>query len=605
MYEYQGYNQGVADYDKELNAVCTRVVDKFYGKMRPIFGYMTSSEQISGYDTRHNTFIGAYDCDLAPRALKRGMMENNSCHSEKCCMAVENTVTLMPGEEKNIVFICGFNIDKTCIKKDIERYCSYEKAFGELSEVYKYFADTESNVRIETPDENLNKMWNNWLKHATLMGSQWARVRHNGIRDLTQDCQCFSVVNPEIAYEKLKRVMRYQYSNGYAARTVKNGSIIDNNFSDNCVWLAMAVRDIVAETGNKNILFEEVEFNDGTKANVYEHVKRSVEFLYNFRGMYNLIKIWGGDWNDCMNKAGLEGKGVSIWLSMAWCLANDSFSELAEILGNESDVKLSKKRGKEMREIINKYGWDGEYYLTTYTDDGIKIGTHEDNEGKIFLMPQIWSIMANVCDKERQKVVLSSIDKYLKTDIGTLISNPGFSECRDYLGSMSCKEQGAQENGGIYLQPICWKMIVDNITKNPNEMAFDIDTILPSKNKIVCGRGEPYILYNSYNSNPDNYRYGTPGQSWRTATSQWFVNVMVKYVYGLQPYYEGLKIVPCIPDDWERCTISKEFRGALYNFEYIGNGCDIERIQINQKDFIGEFLPCESGKRYNITVYMK
>lgn len=604
-YTYQGYNQGVADFDKELNALCIRTVNTFYQKTQPIYGYMASSEPISSYDTRHNTFIGVYDNELMPRALKRGKLENNSCHSEKACFALESTVTLAPDAEQSIVYICGFTTAKEQIAQEIQKYNSLQKADDELKRVKKHIEDIESNVVIDTPISDLNYLWNNWLKHATVMGSRWARVRHNGMRDLFQDCQCLSSFNPALAFANIKRVIKYQYSSGYVPRTVIDGEIRDKNFSDNAVWLAPAVYDIISEIGDINLLHEEVAFNDGTKASIYEHVKRSVDFLYNFRGLHNLIKIWGGDWNDCLNKAGIRGKGVSVWLSIAWCKANDAFIRLAEAVDDMDWAKLSKKRGAEMRRLINEYGWDGEYYLTAYSDDDIKIGTHTDTEGKIFLMPQLWSVLANVADDERKKIVYDSITRYLKKPIGTLISDTGFSECRDYLGDMPSKEPGAQENGGVYLQPICWKMIVDNIMKSPDEMEFDINTILPFKNQEVAGKGEPYILFNSYNSNPDNYRYSTPGQSWRTATNQWFVYAMIKYVFGICVNIEKIKLLPCIPRSWDRCSIKKTIRDVLYNIEYVGGGCEIDKMTIDGKEYDEEFLPYLKGKSYDVKVYMK
>ena len=63
------------------------------------------------------------------------------------------------------------------------------------------------------------------------MGSRWARVRHNGYRDLMSDSECTGSFAPKLAWERYKRVLTYQYSNGYAPRTFIDGQIRDNNFS--------------------------------------------------------------------------------------------------------------------------------------------------------------------------------------------------------------------------------------------------------------------------------------------------------------------------------------------------------------------------------------
>ena len=156
---------------------------------------------------------------------------------------------------------------------------------------------------IHNPDENLNLAFNGFYQYSTVMGSRWARVRHNGYRDLMSDSECTGSFAPKLAWERYKRVLTYQYSNGYAPRTFIDGQIRDNNFSDCAVWITFTGFAILHELGDPALLEEEAAFNDGTTATVYEHMRRSVDFLYHFQGVNGLVKIWGGDWNDCMNMA--------------------------------------------------------------------------------------------------------------------------------------------------------------------------------------------------------------------------------------------------------------------------------------------------------------
>ena len=233
----------------------------------------------------------------------------------------------------------------------------------------KYAADL-SGVSIKTPWENFDHLINGWMKYAAHMGSRWARVRHNGYRDMTSDTECLGCVNPKLAWERMKRVLTYQYQNGYAPRTFADGRIKDNNFADNTVWMTYAVNTIIKELGDPNLLYEKVKFNDTEEEfSVYEHIRRSVDFLYNFQGNYGLVRIWGGDWNDCINYAGLKGKGVSVWLSIAWVRAGKMFAEVARMLGKEDDAKLAMERVADMTAKIEKYGFDekGGYYIYART----------------------------------------------------------------------------------------------------------------------------------------------------------------------------------------------------------------------------------------------
>ena len=223
---------------------------------------------------------------------------------------------------------------------------------------------------------------------------------HIGYRDLASDTECFSAFQPEEAWKRFVRILSYQYSNGYAPRTFIDGQIKANNFSDCAVWITFTAYAIIMELGDITLLDEEVPFNDGTKAVVLEHLRRAVQYLYEFKGMNGLIKIWGGDWNDGMNYAGLEGKGISVWLSIAWYRANRMFMELAKLHGESKElIDKHEAMGEEMRRLIEEYGYDGEYYITAINDLGEKIGSRESKEGKMYLNPQLWAVFAQIAPR--------------------------------------------------------------------------------------------------------------------------------------------------------------------------------------------------------------
>ena len=428
------------------------------------------------------------------------------------------------------------------------------------------------------------------------MGSRWARVRHNGFRDLTSDTECLASFAPELAWERLKRIMTYQYSNGYAPRTFENGAVRDNGFSDNTVWLSFAAYSAVNALGDhKNNLAEEVTFNDGTIGSVYEHLRRSVDWLYNFKGMHGLVQIWEGDWNDCINRAGREHKGVSIWLSIAWYRANKMLGELAGIIGDEVQVRLSEERGEEMRRLVDEYGWDeeGGYYIYAINDTGRRIGAYSEEEGKIHLAPQEWAVLSGIAVGDKAKTAVANAEKMLDCELGTRIMTPPYSHYDRGIGAIGVKHPGVHENGSVYLHSMCWKLAVDAVLGNEKKVSWDIEHILPFRNPVVAGRCEPYIISNSYMGVETGYRYGTPGQSWRTASGQWFLKAMLDFVFGMQPSADGLRLAPCLPDTWTEAEAAKEFRGGVYHIKYKRTGS--KKITVNGKPVDGDILPEMTG----------
>lgn len=594
-YSRQGYNTTANEFCPKCSCLYLAKRVKIFDKTQIAYGFLSVDGACDGYAGAYNAIVGPYGSFSHPVILEKGGCNNTVGCGEKLAYAMEKKVILAPGETKEVVFIAGIAFSPEEMVQMKEQYATPAYFESEMRAVLEKFESETSMVSIHTPDPMLDKMFD-WLKHQSNLGSRWARVRHNGYRDMSSDTDCLASVNPELALERFKRILSYQYSNGYAPRTFIDGQIRPNNFSDNTVWMHFTASSILKELGRTEILDTEIPYNDGSVGTMYEHLYRSVDFLYHFRGLHDLIKIWGGDWNDCMDKVGMEGKGVSVWLTIAWYRANAYFAEIAEIYGRPEDAALARESGAEMQAIIEKWGWDGEYYLDAYNDDDVKIGSHECEEGKIFLIPQIWAVLSGVSTDGREITAMNAVEKYLTDPLGTLVSAPAYTKYDPGIGTLTVKYPGIHENGGVYLHTIAWKIAADAMQKRADRVEADIETILPFRNKIVDGRAEPYIMCNSYFGKQTGYRYGTPGQSWRTAAGQWFQKALVNYVFGLLPEMEGLKIDPCLPPSWEHASIDKKFRGATYHISYENHGVNVKKILVDGKEIQGNILPLIKGE---------
>ena len=605
-YRPQCYSLGQGGFMEDKKAVYAKDYRPLWSKgNRKVWCYMTSSDEITGFDARRNAFIGPYGDEQHPVALrKNGGCTNTDCNSEKLCLALQNTITLAPGETKTVHFRLGVAIDT----EEIVSPTADSVAADFDAMVAKYEKDL-SGIEIKTPWKEFDHLINGWMTYAADMGSRWARVRHNGYRDMTSDTECLACVNPKLAWERMKRVLTYQYQSGYAPRTFVDGRIKDNNFADNTVWMTYAVNTIIKELGDPNLLYEAVKFNDTEEAfSVYEHIKRSVDFLYNFQGNYGLVRIWGGDWNDCVNNAGLKGKGVSVWLSIAWVRAGKMFAEVARMLGKEDDAKLALERVDDMTKKIEKYGFDekGGYYIYARTDDDIIMGSSECDEGQIFLIPQLWSVLAGL---DRGVEAMDRAEEILETPIGIRLAYPAFSYQRPYIGSMAEKFPGVQDNGGIYLHPSAWKLAVDSILRRPDRVEEGLRKMLPWDHSYDDGTiaqtcGEPYAMYNSYFAPETGYRTGTPGQSWRTASSSWMLKSVIEFVFGMHPELEGLRIDPCLPLSWNECSIKKVMRDCTFDIHFTGNGegSDVLEIIADGVKIEGNILTPVAGKTIKVEV---
>ncbi|MHC5087554.1 MAG: GH36-type glycosyl hydrolase domain-containing protein, partial [Planctomycetota bacterium] len=528
---------------------------------------------------------------------------------EKMCFALENTIELEAGEDIELHFIAGVTVDTDEIPELRNRFFTGDAVQKEFDATLSKLASDIDGITIDTPDEGLNNLFNGFLKHQASLGSRWARVRHNGFRDTNCDCECLGIVNPSLAWERAKRILSYQYSNGFAPRTFLDGRVQDRGYADNTVWITFNIYHLLKEIGDLSVLDQPVPFNDGTCASVYTHVKRSVDSLWGDRGELGLVRLHGGDWNDCINLAGLKGKGMSVWLSIAWFLANRQFAEIARLKGCPQDAERADTRADEMREIIDRHGWDGDYYMADYTDDGKKIGSHECDEGKIHLIHQAWAVMAGVDTDGKGAMAMDAVEKYLVTDLGAVMIWPPYTYYRNDIGITTQKLPGVHENSSAYLHACTWKLAADCILKRNETVQEDIEKILPDNDKWVEKKAEPYILCNSYYSKDASYRYARPGQSWRTGSGAWFLKDIGFYVFGLQPEMGGLRLNPCLPPDWKSCSVTKKFRGANYqiSYEQINPGpCNtIREMIVNGKTFQGDVLPWEENGDFVVEVTLE
>jgi cellobiose phosphorylase len=63
---------------------------------------------------------------------------------------------------------------------------------------------------------------------------------------------------------------------------------------------------------------------------------------------------------------------------------------------------------------------------------------------------------------------------------------------------------------------------------------------------------------------PQAARPGEAKNSWLTGTAAWNFVALSQWILGIRPEYDGLRIDPCIPAEWQGFTVERAFRGSRY-----------------------------------------
>ena len=302
-------------------------------------------------------------------------------------------------------------------------------------------------------------------------------------------------------------------------------------------------------------------------------------------------------------------KGESFWVAEFLYKILKEFKYVFEKRENKNFIERIDSVLETLKTSFNKYGWDGEWYLQATTDSFEKVGSKENKEGKIFLMPQIWSIISGISDEEKGKIAMDSVTKYLLKDYGTLLLTPEYTEPRTDIGYITRYAPGLRENGGVYTHAATWSVWAYSILKQC-DLAYEAYRRIcpPNRSKDIDRYvAEPYVTPGNIDG-PISPYYGRGGWTWYTGSSQWLQRVATHNILGIYADWEGLKVEPCIPKDWEGFKYRRKYRNAIYIFDVKNPnkiGCGVKELYVDGEKIEGNIIPdFNDGKEHFIEVIL-
>ncbi|MBN2215242.1 MAG: glycosyl transferase [Bacteroidales bacterium] len=616
-----------------------------YRERRNHYAFYSVNTEIAGFDTDRDTFIGQYNGFDSPRVVTENRPRDSHAHGWSPVASHCIDVELNPGETKDYVFVLGYVenqddmkfvapaiINKEKAYKMMNLYDSSVKVDAAISELKKYWEDLLSVYQLDHPDQKLNRMVNIWNQYQCMVTFNMSRSasyfesgigRGMGFRDSNQDLIGFVHLIPGAARQRILDISATQFEDGgayhqYQPLTKKGNADIGGNFNDDPLWLILSTTAYIKETGDFSILDEIVPFdNDMSKAkSLFDHLKVSFYHVVNHLGPHGLPLIGRADWNDCLNlncfstnpdesfqttenRAG--GKAESVFIGGMFVLYGNEFIKLCTRTGRQDEVSRARLHVDKMIDAINTWGWDGEWFLRAYDFFGEKIGSRENDEGRIFIEPQGFCIMAGLgINDGRAQQALKSVKERLDCKYGIVLNNPAFTHYKINMGEISTYPQGYKENAGIFCHNNPWIMIAETLIGNGNQAFEYYSKIAPSYLEDISDlhKTEPYV-YSQMIAGKDAFNPGEAKNSWLTGTAAWNFYAISQYILGIQPDYDGLRIDPCIPKEWDSFRIVRRFRGAIFditvkNPSHISKG--VQKITIDGKALDGNEIPIYTDK---------
>ena len=505
-------------------------------------------------------------------------------------------------EEKNIVFVLGCSLSDANNKSLINKYVDINNAKQELLNVKEYWKKTLGVFKVSSPDKSFDYVMNGWYLYQTLSSRIMAKSGYYqvsgafGYRDQLQDAMNISVVNPKYTKDQILINASHQFENGEVVHWwhQKNNFGLRSKVKDDYLWLVYATTYYIESTEDYSILNEKVPYIVGEELKKHEnergivfnytekkdsllnHCLKSIDLAISSLGPHKFPLMGGGDWNDGMNKVGIDGRGESIWLGFFLYTIIDGFSRIISQAKLNINTNNYLKFNAKLAENLNKNAWDGNYYLRAFYDNGDKLGSKENDECKIDLISQSFAIISDIIPHDRIDSVINSVEENLVDNDLKIIKllTPPFDKSKNIPGYIANYAKGIRENGGEYTHSVAWYLMA-LIKLGYYDKAYQyfqmINPVNRSLNKkdVETYRVEPYVIaadiYSSL-SFP-----GRGGWTWYTGSSGWFYRVGIQEILGIRKMGDRLRISPRLPDSWDDIHIKYTYMDTVYDIE-IKNG---------------------------------
>jgi cyclic beta-1,2-glucan synthetase len=345
---------------------------------------------------------------------------------------------------------------------------------------------------------------------------------------------------------------------------------------------------------------------------LYDHCVRAVRKACT-KGEHGLPLIGSGDWNDGMNRVGIEGKGESVWL--AWFLITTlrKFALHAEKRSDSALVNELLRTADEYSHAVERSAWDGDWYRRAYFDDGSPLGSRTSDECKIDSIAQSWSVISGAGDPERASTAMASLNKYLVNEEAriVLLLTPPFDKTTHDPGYIQGYLPGVRENGAQYTHAALWTVLATALQGNGDRALELFQMINPithsdTPQAVETYKVEPYVIpadvYTARN------HLGRGGWTWYTGSASWMYRVGLEAILGFQLRGRILFIEPCVPAGWSEFTIEYRFGSAVYVIT-VTNPDGLERagteLVLDGRELDGALPLADDGRRHEVTAVMR
>jgi cyclic beta-1,2-glucan synthetase len=626
----------IPEYHPETEALLAR--NPYNVEFAERVAFVSSDQPLHGMTADRTEFLGELGDLAQPAALGRVGLSSTVEAGLDPCGAVQVHIDLAPGQVTSVHFLLGQGADREGALQLVEKYRDTDAVEAAWQEVNRFWDQVLGAVQVNTPDAAMDLLLNRWLLYQAIACRLWGRSAlyqssgAYGFRDQLQDVLAVLHAVPELAREHILRAAGHQFKQGDVLHWwhPPSGRGVRTRISDDLVWLPYVAAHYVETTGDESILREQVPFKvadplrpeeeeryghyEETEETytLYEHCRRALEKGLT-SGPHGLPLMGSGDWNDGMNRVGIEGRGESVWLGWFLHASLVQFASLSERMGDTETAREYRQHAEELCKALEQNAWDGEWYRRAYYDDGTPLGSAESRECQIDSIAQSWAVLSGAARKDRAQGAMDAVyGRLVRADERLLLLfAPPFDKTPNDPGYIKGYPPGIRENGGQYTHAALWTVWAFAQMGQGTRAQALFDLLNPITHSDTAEKAqtygvEPYVVAaDVYSVSP---HIGRGGWTWYTGSSGWMYRLGIEAILGVHRIGEALKIDPRISSDWEYFELRYRFGEACYVVRVENPGAveqGVARVLLDGTELSEYIVPLEDdGQEHRVRVLM-
>jgi cyclic beta-1,2-glucan synthetase len=554
--------------------------------------------EVGAHTGDRREFIGRNGSLAAPIALVSPTappLSNTTGAGYDPCAALQCAIVLGPGEHRDLTMLLGAAPDRAEALRLLDHYRAAGVAAAASAASVDAWTRRLSVVRVSTPEPAFDAMLNHWVLYQALSCRMWARSAlyqssgAYGFRDQLQDVLAFVYAEPAVARAHILRATARQFVEGDVQHWwhPQSGRGVRTRFSDDLAWLPFVVDRYLRVTGDTSVLDETVPYLtmrllkpgedelydlpqvSEVTGSVYDHCLRALRHACT-AGAHGLPLIGSGDWNDGMNRVGIEGRGESVWLAWFLIATVRDFAAVADTRGDTAAAAELRATADAYVTSIEAHGWDGEWYRRAYFDDGAPLGSISSEECHIDSIAQSWSVISGAGEPSRARQAMQSFETHLADNDARLLRllTPPFDHTSHDPGYIKGYLPGVRENGAQYTHAALWAVLATAMLGD-GERAMTLYQMLnpfthaSTADDLATYKVEPYVVAADVYTAAGHL--GRGGWTWYTGSASWMYRVGLETILGFTRLGDQLSISPVVPAGWAEFTIDYRFGASNYH----------------------------------------